>query len=173
MNAKLLATLISLALCATGCGKAMDLEPELEPLERIRESKVVAAGLGDAGVRTIGETAYVANLSKFLERNPEPLFTGTMLHERVHTIRQKREGIGKWLVKYGSDPDFMWAEEREGWYVFIQHLRVNGRQINVDQAAQVLSGYRTALGKRMVSFEDAKAWLQAVLNGSWTPDSTY
>jgi hypothetical protein len=173
MNAKLLVILILLALPATGCGKAVNLGPEFEPLERIRESKVVTAGLGDSGIRTIGETAYVADLGKFRDRNPEPLFTATLLHERVHTIRQKKAGIGKWLVKYGSDPDFMLAEEKEGWHVFITHLRSKGQPINVDQAAKVLSGYKTALGKRMVSFADAKAWVQSVLNGTWTPDSTY
>ena len=173
MNAKLLVPLILLALSATGCGKAIDLGPEFEPLERIRESKVVTVGLGDSGVRTIGETAYVADIGKFKDRNPEPLFTATMLHERVHTIRQKKEGLLKWLTKYGSDPDFMLEEEQEGFYVFLIYLRSKGQPINVDQAAKVLSGYKTALGKRMVSFEDAKAWVQSVLNGTWTPDSTY
>jgi hypothetical protein len=173
MNAKLLAVLILFALSATGCGKAIDLEPELKPLERLRESKVVAAGLGDSGIRTIGETAYVADIGKFKDKNPEPLFTGTLLHERVHTIRQKKAGLMKWLAKYVSDPKFMWAEEAEGWYVFITYLRSKGKGINVDQTAKILSGYKTGLGKRMVSFADAKAWVQSVLNGTWTPDQTY
>lgn len=173
MNAKQLVTLILLALCATGCKKGMDLPPEFAPLEQLKVSKVVAAGLGDSGIRTIGETAYVADLDKFLAKNPEPLFTGTMLHERVHTIRQAKMGLTKWLGKYVTDPDFMWEEEAEGWFVFIQYLRSKGQGINIDQTAKVLSGYKTILGKRMVSFADAKAWVQSVMNGTWTPDRTY
>jgi len=173
MNAKLLVILTLSVLSATGCGKAIDLAPEFKPLERLRPSKVVTVGLGDSGVRTIGETAYVGDIDKFMARHPEPLFTATMMHERVHTIRQKDEGLLKWLAKYGSDVKYMWKEEQEGWYVFITYLRSKGKPINVDQAAKVLHGYKSPLGKRMVSFADAKAWVQSVLNGTWTPDRTY
>jgi len=170
MNAKLLAALILFAICATGCvGKSVDLAPEFAPLEHLRESKVIAAGMNDSGVRTIGETAYVLDIGKFMARNPEPVFTGMMRHERVHTIRQKKAGITKWLVKYGTDPDFMREEEYLGWYEHITYLRSKGVGINVDQVAKILSGYKTILGKRMVSFDKARAWAVAVLNGTWKP----
>lgn len=161
--------ILTLTLLLAGCGSTMDLDEQFRPLEQIRESKVVATGLGKSGARTIGETVYVKDLDAFLEANPEPLLTGTLLHERRHAQRQEEDGIARWLARYAVEPGFMWDEEKLGWYEHIKYIRANGKVVSPEAVAAALSNYKTVFGKRMVSYAEAIEWARAVLSGSWTP----
>ena len=91
-----------------------------------------------------------------------------MAHEQMHSIRQHEMGTFLFVARYSYDTDFMWEEEKWGWYYEIKELQRRGQQINPDALAIVLSKYKS-LGGQMVSFPEAREWVLDVLAGRWTP----
>jgi hypothetical protein len=83
-------------------------------------------------------------------------------HERVHAQRQFAQG-DVWFARYAADASFRWQEEQLGYREEIVWLATNGRQVDPEATAAVLSGPVYDLAGRMVSFEDAYAWVQGVL----------
>lgn len=159
--------LLILLLSICGC-KTLDLDPKWAPLKHVKQSLTLSPS--STGARTIGDTVYVRNLSKWLDAHPEPLFTALLLHEQEHSKRQFAYDGGHWawIGRYVTDTDFMWDEEQRGWYLQIKHARSRGAQIVVDKLAKSLSDYRNLAGS-MVSESDARAWINAVLSGAWHP----
>lgn len=154
-------------LLVVGCsGDVHKLPEEYEPLERVKESSLRSEGY----VTTVGDTLYVHDLKDWLEVHVpgSPKYKATLLHEQQHSIRQKDEGLAKWIARYGFDTDFMWEEEQIGWYYEIITLRQWGLNPSPEAIANSLSNYKNLSG-RMVSYNDALMWVRAVLNGQWKP----
>ncbi len=153
----------------TGCSSShYNVEADYRPLEEIRERPDF---LGDQGtITTIGDTAYVADLKKWLAAHPpgSPIYKAKLRHEQEHSFRQRKTGMKEWLAKYLTDTDYMWAAEQRGWYWEIKTLQANGQVVSASNLANVLRDYKNLKG-RMVPYDVALAWVQSVLNGSWTP----
>lgn len=161
--------LLASLLFVIGCSSAeYDIEATYLPLKQIRERPDFLAS--DTVITTIGDTIYVADLDKWLSKY-EPgsaLFRSKLNHEQIHAVRQFDKGLTEWLAKYMTDTSFMWAEEQYGWYKEIITLRDSGFVVNPAAIAVVLKGYKNFVGK-MVSYDQALEWVQAVLSGNWTP----
>lgn len=161
--------LIALVIVA-GCSfKHVTLESRWAPLERIQERPKIP-GLSNTAITTIYPRAYVVDLDKWLLKHPigSPRFDAIMRHEQEHAKRQKAHGVFSWIAKYLYDKDFAYTEEQLGWYWEIITLRQRGQQVNVDGVAAVLSKYKNLTGS-LVSFTEAKKWVQDVLSGRWKP----
>lgn len=166
-----IALLAALVLPSLGCSSSKDFSVprEFEPLETITERPNYV--LPETAITTIGTSAYVVNLDEWLGRYPPGSveFVAVMRHEQTHSQRQLAAGTLGWVAHYVVDTDFMWTEERIGWYYELITLRDNGRTINVDAVATILSHYKNATNSRMVGFVEAKQWVQSVLSGQWKP----
>jgi hypothetical protein len=166
-NMKLL--LAAPLLFVIGCSTTeYNVESDYRPLKQIRERPEFLAP--DTTITTVGDTIYVANLKNWLADN-EPgslVYRSKLKHEQVHSIRQSDKGLAEWLAKYMTDTSFMWAEEQRGWYEEIMTIRTAGLNVNPAEIAVILKGYKNLVGK-MVSFDDALVWVQAVISGSWKP----
>lgn len=161
--------LLVLVLFVVGCsGREHKLGDTYRPLDRIAERPDV--GVAATAATTIGDTVYVVDLKGWLGANPPGslAFHATMLHEQEHARRQAKAGLVKWLASYVTNADFMWAEEQRGWYLELRALRGGGANILVDVVAASLADYKTLTGARMVSFGEAKTWVEAVLRSQWT-----
>lgn len=160
---------LAAAVLLAGCGGASHTVPvDYAPLEEIRERP---RWLGsDALITTIGNTAYVADLPEWLERHPpgSVSYRAKLLHEQIHAQRQTAAGLTAWLARYGTATDFMWSEEQRGWYKELRELHQWGQTVNPEGVARILADYKNLTGN-MVSYADALQWVQAVLNGGWTP----
>lgn len=153
-----------------GCSSQnLELGPEWKPLEQIKQSQLLAAGLGKEGARTIGDTVYVRDLKDFLAVLPEPLLTALLKHEQEHAVRQEKAGVYNWLAKYGTDTDFMRDEELRGWYLQITYIKGHGKDVNPAVVAKALAGYRNLSGS-MISQAEALQWVNDVLSGKWKPN---
>lgn len=97
------------------------------------------------------------------------MFEAVLLHEQVHSVRQLDHGVTSWIAKYLTDAEFMWDEESRAWYIELRHLWARGLQVDVGGVARNLHRYRTIFGEGMIDYEEATAWVQAVLDGSWEP----
>ena len=160
-------TLLLIILLVSGCvGSVHNVPEQYRPLERVQGSPLRS----NSAITTIGRTAYVNDLGEWLTAHPpgSPKYHALLLHEREHTLRQEAYGLRAWLVQYLADTDFMWAEERVGWYAQIQAYRKAGLTVNPEGIAKLLSSYRNIAG-RMVAYEDALAWVRDVLSGRWQP----
>lgn len=155
-------TFVLLALLA-GCSTA-DLPAEFRPLTTLSEGNP----LGPAAATTVGSTVYVEDLGDWEGRLGETRVRALLLHEREHSIRQHEQGVGLWLVHYLTSTSFAWREERLGWYVQIVTLRDGGEQVNPEGIAKILADYKHPMGK-LVSYEEALAWVRDVLSGAWKP----
>lgn len=164
---KLLLAIVVLLL--TSC-TSISLDEKWWPLRYIKQSKILAFG---AGARTIGDSMYVSNIDNWIATHPEPLYSATVAHERVHSIRQKYYpgGRGLWITRYLHDLKFMYYEEQLGYYVHIRYALAKGARINVDKMADRMSEYFGVKGPLfpMVSKEDAAEWIVNVINGAWRP----
>jgi hypothetical protein len=157
----------SLILALAGCTGASHAAPEeFRPLKQVTENSLRSGGY----ITTIGETAYVNDLDSWLERHPvnSVSYRAKLGHESVHSKRQIDAGLAAWLNQYLTDRAFMWEEEKRGWYVELLALRSGGLPINTNGVADVLAGYSNLSGK-MVSREEALAWVNDVLAGRWKP----
>ena len=162
--------LLLLPMSAAGCARDhFSIDPEFRPLEEIRERP---AGLGgnDTTITTVGRTCYVIHLDDWLGLFPPGSvdFRSKMLHEQQHALRQQQDGLIDWLAHYETDTTWMWHEESLGWYYELRTLQAGGRPVDAVAVASVLTSYRNMVGK-MVDFDTAKAWVEAVLQGRWQP----
>jgi len=175
-------TMILCLALLTGCA-TYDLGDDYPPLSKIVERPSLSEiGVSDTTLTTKGSHVYVGDLDKFLNENPPGTtpFIALMKHEQVHGKRQfgylglpGEMALTAWISRYAVDHNFMWAEEQQGYYAEIKHLDQHGMWSYTDtiSTASAMSGgvYKTILGKRMVSFENAKGWIMDVLSGHWTP----
>ena len=159
---RLVALLVLLAGCST-----VELDARWHPLKYVVQSKTMALGTGQ---RVVNDTMFVSDIDDWFDSHPEPLLSAALTHERVHSIRQRKFSSGYlgWIAKYLVDLDFMLFEEQLGFYYQISYLRSHGAQIVIDSWARVMSKYFNASGQ-MITKEDAKEWLQKVVNGQWKP----
>jgi len=159
--------LMVILLGAIGCNGAAHAVPErFRPLEQIKES---ALRPGTA-ITTIGKTAWVWNLDKWLKLHPpdSPVYDAILLHEREHAIRQLAYGTTSWVARYLRDTEFMRDEELRGWYLQLKEYQRRGLQTNPEGVAKVLAGYYNFSG-HMIEYEDALTWVRDVLAGRWRP----
>lgn len=150
-----------------GCN-TFELNEKWRPLEQMVERIHVD---GQSGITTtLGTKIYRENIDKYLEENPpgSPKFDSLLYHEQVHSKRQLRLGLAKWLSKYGTDTEFMWGEEQLGYYAGLKEKQRRGLWVNIDGRARAMAKYTNLMGK-MVSYEDALQWVRDVLSGSWKP----
>ena len=150
-----------------GCN-TFDLDEKWLPLEQMVERIHVD---GQSGITTtIGTKIYRENIDKFLEENPpgSPRFDSLLYHEQIHSKRQLRMGLAKWLSKYGINTEFMWKEEQLGYYATFQEKLRRGVHIYPEGYATSMAKYSNLTGK-MVSYEDALQWVRDVLAGRWKP----
>jgi hypothetical protein len=156
-----------LVLCLgflAGCN-TFDLDQKWRPLEQMVERP------GNDGITTtIGTKIYRSNIDAYLAANPpgSPGFDSLLTHEQVHSKRQLKMGLKKWLAKYGTDLDFMLYEEQIGYYTAMLTLRQRGRYRTPESLAHSMSKYKNLVGS-MVSYEDALQWARDVYAGRWKP----
>jgi len=153
--------ILSLTLFA-GC-TTYDLEEQWRPLEQIVERPG-----SDTWLTTVGKNVYVADLDRWLEKNPPGSvhFKADISHEHVHAIRQKAAGVSSFLQQYILHRTYRWKEEQLGWYVTIKIYMRHGFQINIDGIANSLAKYRPSLGER----EELRQWVEDVVRGRWKPE---
>ena len=162
------AALLVLLLLA-GCHRPYALDERWRPLVEVVERPDLL--VSDSISTTLGTRVYVANLDDWLRRFPPESVEqeALLLHEREHAVRQLDAGLGAWLARYLNDCAFMWREEQLGWFLQLRHLRTAGRPVFPAVIALALSDYRNLSGP-MVGYEEALAWVEAVLSGAWTPE---
>lgn len=155
-------------LLLAGCTSPHALDERWRPLVEIVERPDLLVG---GRVTTIGTRVYVPSLSEFLKKRPPGSveFEALMLHEREHAIRQLEMGLGPWLARYLNDVAFMRREEQVGWYQELTHLRRFGVTVYPRVEAKALAGYANLAGS-MIGYAEALAWIEDVLDGSWTPE---
>lgn len=160
---------LSLAFALSGCARTHQLDERWRPLLEVVERPDLPL-LSPTATSTIGRRIYVVNLDEWLQRFPpgSVQYDALLLHEQEHARRELRMGVDRFLARYFHDPAFQWQEEQRGWYLQIRHLVRNGQSVDARVAATILSQYRNFQGP-MVSFDDALAWVRAVLAGQWTP----
>lgn len=158
--------LVLLVGCVDYAGQA--LPEEWRPLERIQERPAMLAK-GSIST-TIGKTLYVANLAKWFQKHPPGSirYRAILRHEQEHSRRQLKRGVVAWLAQYVYDRDFMWLEERIGYFYAITVRQRGGEQINVLGLANTLHNYKNLAGN-MVSVDEALDWVNAVISGGWQP----
>lgn len=153
-----------------GCGRSFEIkDAAYAPLVRVEEATDKL--FHDGAKTTILGTIYVTDLDVFIERYPEGSVQRDALfrHEQVHSTRQwTYPGTpGLWLVRYGIDSDFRWEEEKAGWEQEIKVLVKAGEGVDIDRVARAMNeNYRSPAGGRMVSFEDALAWVRATVDAA-------
>ncbi len=158
----------------TSAGKTFELPADYAPLKYLKNrSQMPGLGLVIRSkniITTIGDSAYVKDVDEYLKTRPVGgrHFHAIMTHEQTHSRRQIATGTKKWILRYLSDAKFAWAEEQIGWYHELKLLRAGGLMINVDGVAKTLAGYLIPVG-RIVSEDDARAWVNDVLAGRWEP----
>lgn len=161
------AILLVILLLLSGCkSSTYDLPEEYRPLERIKQSALRSGEF----ITTIGDTVYVNDLGNWLQDNPvdSPAFKASLRHEQEHSRRQFAYGTTEWVAKYVTDTSFMWEEESIGWYYEITELIRYGEHVSPENVASVLTSYSNLAG-RMISYDAALAWVNAVLRGQWKP----
>jgi hypothetical protein len=175
MRTAFLALLILLAGC-----QSYDLGSEWSPLTKVIERPSLPFA-SDTATTTVGSKVYTTDLKQWLKDYPPGSVEQHALlqHEREHARRQFRyQGLPgevaktTWIARYLTDSSFMWQEEQAGFFLAIKHLQKKGRWTTNDTlrvAANMAKGYKTIGGKRMVSFDKAKRWIEDVLAGRWKP----
>jgi len=153
------------ALALSGCcstAAPIVLTTHYAPLTQVVEApdRVISPDV----TTTVYSTAYVGDMGQWISDHPEGSLerSATLEHERVHAVRQFAAGAW-WFVRYVTEPGFRWAEEQLGWREEIRTLRA-GRWIDQPATAAVLSGTTyELLGRPMVSYADALAWVRTTV----------
>ncbi len=169
MKARLL-TLLVLLLIMAGC-TTHPIPERYRPLEELSQRPW---WLGGNAMTTIGTTLWVRDIDSYLRRKPEggALYVGDMIHERIHSLRMGNIfSTGWFLLQYIFSTDFMWEEERIGWYFQIIYLKSKGLLMTPEYTATFLQTYDNLTG-HMISREDAVQWSKDVYSGKWKPDIT-
>lgn len=155
------------AILLSGCtGREYVLDPKWRPLEAVLEGtdKLLNPNM----TMTIGAYCYVADLKTWLDDHPPDsvLQEAILRHEQVHSKRQLDNplGVGFWLAHYITVPSFRWQEEKLGYKEQIKCLISHGLYVNVDGLARVLNEDYKVAGIPMVSFNEAKTWIQYVID---------
>jgi len=159
--------LIVLVLIFSGCN-TFDLDEKWLPLEQMVERLHIG---GQEGITTtVGTKIYSEDIDDYLEKNPPGSvgFDSLLYHEQVHSKRQLKTGVTKWIYEYLHNTEFMWKEEQLGYYVAIKNIRSRGYSILVENVAKAMSGYQNLVGS-MVSYDDALQWVNNVLSDKWIP----
>lgn len=163
--------LLVLAVLLVGCnGPSYKLEDRWAPLVKVQQTtdKLIA----DQTTTTIGDTCYCNDLKQWLQDYPPGSveYEAILRHERVHAVRQGSFAgqAEAWLARYAIDTKFRWEEEKLGWKEEITHLVQSGRNVIPEQVALWLNqNYSGPVGGRMVSYEEALAWVKATINEAW------
>jgi len=164
---KLIISLILLLI--TGC-TSFNLDSKWLPLKKIQKRPSLGSNYAST-FTTIGDKLYYQNPEKYLKQNPpgSAKFDSLLYHEQIHSKRQFKIGVAKWILKYLCNTDFMWREEQLGWYAEIKNLMRRGLRINPQAIAVSLKGYKNLKG-RMVSYNDALKWVNDVISNRWKPN---
>ncbi len=162
-------TLMVLALTLltlTGC-KSAKIPSNFEPLTELKERT-----FGDGTfVTTFHTSVWTNDIDSFLKRAPigSHAFNAVMLHERIHSIR-----MGNFIttclfgLRYAFDTEFMWEEERIGWYFELKYRQKHGILRPAEHTAITLAKYKNGMG-RMISYDAALKWVYSVLTNNWKP----
>lgn len=157
--------LIGLVFALAGCSspRSLPLDREWRPLERVVEAgdRLLSRGV----TVTLGKDACVADLDKWARLYPEGSIQrrAVLLHERCHAQRQLDAGLAPWLARYVADAAFRWREERLGWEQEVATLVRAGVRVDVEALSQILADDYVFFGARMVSRDEARAWLDEVI----------
>lgn len=151
-------------MCIGCTGKQYRLDKKWAPLNIIEERPDYFF-VPDEMMITLGDTVYVANLDSWLSKNdPNSYrFRLHMLHERVHSYRQQKEGLIKWLLQYVFSTKFRIDEEKYGFYVGILFMQANNKEIDVVEKAGRLEAHYFGA----ISQEQAELWVLKVINNKW------
>lgn len=157
---RLIATILLCLMVGCTTGRHLDLEERWGPLIAVEEGtdKLFAEGM----TTTIGHYCYVSDMKQWKLDYPEgsPDREALLLHEQVHAKRELATGLTVWLTLYVTSAKFRWQEEQIGYELQIRHMYKNGRGINAEIFAKMLSQEYQSLGGQMVSYEEALKWLQ-------------
>lgn len=156
---------IFLIILLIGCNSQL-LPDKWKPLEEIVELPFLP---DDVGALTIGATMYVKSLEDW-NNYSELGKNGHLIHERIHSIRQQREGTFFWILKYLFNKDFMTYEEQLAWYVELKYLLDN--KCNIDSYYERLVIYENFEGKMFKNKKEMIQWIEDVKIGSWKPEET-
>lgn len=163
--------LIALLLLA-GC-QTYSLDSKWEPLTELVERPSLPF-VGDDTLTTRGSHVYLTDLDGFLRDIPpdSDQFAALMLHEQLHAQRQFRYkglpgelALYSWIGRYLTDAKFRWQEESLAWELEIRHYVKTGLwqgEASVESVARTLSGGYVINGEPMVSYQDAKLWVESV-----------
>ena len=156
-----LLVLVALVLLVGCGGPSYKLEDRWSPLEQVVENPTVApTGM----TMTFGDTCRVWNLKEWLADYPPGSveYEALLMHEQLHSQREFAFPGGPlaWGALYALDKSFKWKEEQLGWAKELTHLVQNGRMINVQEVAFILSRDYVDMNGEMVSFADALKWAQ-------------
>lgn len=183
MRSAIFAIITLLCGCASQPAKLTkyELGPEWKPLKEIRNRGFTSGPIGsllglaiasDSTVTTVMPYIYVKDVDVFLKRRlpGSAQFTALLRHEQEHAKRQEARGLYSWIWNYLYNKEFALEEEKIGWYHELIMYKNSNLPINVDGVAATLATYVNLTG-RITTFEEAKAWIYSVLNGSWKPDN--
>lgn len=144
----------------------LKLEYKYRPLKYVVQNRFQPKEV----VTTVDHFLFVKNLEAWKKSFPAgSIWREALLrHERVHTFRQRKYGLQKWLAKYATDKKFRWREERIANYVGLTYLKSKGAFFDIEKHAKFLSG---SAYFNMVSYDEAKKFLLEVQAGTWKPDA--
>lgn len=135
----------AVALLLAGCS-AVPLERRWRPLTQL----VNMPGQKENRVTTVGRSVYVA------PGHVPPEWI--MIHEHVHAVRQKRDGVFWWVLQYLFNPSFARYEEE---LAFAEQWSAN-KPIR-QRARAVLRRYHTFWGMRLWTDEEIEKMLNRYL----------
>jgi hypothetical protein len=157
--------LLLVAFCLlVGCSSdpSFELADKWSPLKRIEQSDHVVGG----GAVTIFSTLYVRDLKRWLVSHPEGyLRDSLLLHEQIHARQELYSpgGFFVWFPRYLLSPEYRWEQERPAYEVELRCCRLFEAWINADEWAKTLSGDTyEVFGQKMISFDEAKAWVKSL-----------
>lgn len=175
--------LLSFIVFTPGCGTTYTLDEKWHPLTKLaNRGDLSNFGLPDTALTTVKNRVYVKDVKEFLKDNPDGShdFNALLTHERVHSIRQIDHDTLTWISRYVTDRQFMWEEEQAATYVEIIYRKQQGELTNLEdeytknyinkKAINLSTMYKNLQGQ-MIPYEDAKRWLEDVVNDKWKPEN--
>lgn len=138
----------------------IQLAPKWAPLKYVVETDSQPVGV----TSTLGNTMYVADLKAWKNLSPQDK-EATLIHERIHSIREHELGLILFLIKYNSSNEFKLNEEKIAYYHEMIHKMSKNIEIDVDEEASRISNQSVYGG--IISKASATAWVKAVLAKQW------
>jgi len=156
--------LVIILFISIGCSSTF-LEVKWRPLKEVTQSWIYPSDV----MVTIGSTLYTDDLEGWKKAHPVGSISREYIlrHERVHSFRQAKYGLTKYISKYATDGEFRWREEKLAAYVAISYLVSKGRTINIKRQASFLSGPAYC---NMTTYKEAEIFLVAVIAKKYIPD---